>query len=75
MRTRFWFETALAVFNALLLALTLVWNDWIELVFRVDPDAGSGALERSILAVTLALSLACLWLARQEWRRANALTP
>jgi hypothetical protein len=25
--------------------VTLVWHDWIEIVFRADPDEGSAAVE------------------------------
>ena len=57
-------------YNNGLLVVTLLWKDWIELVFRIDPDAGSGALEWSIVAVTLAFTVAFSILARQEWRRA-----
>src|SRR6266540_4097970 len=44
-RTRFWTETALAAFTAVLCLLTLVWPAWIEAVSGVDPDGGNGALE------------------------------
>jgi hypothetical protein len=40
------------------LLLTLLWRDWIELVFRVDPDAGSGALEWAFAAVALGVAAA-----------------
>jgi hypothetical protein len=53
-----------------LLVLTLVWNDWVELVFHVDPDAGSGALEWSIIIGLLCAALALAALVRVEWRRA-----
>src|SRR5438094_9632 len=43
LRQRFWIELALALASAALLVVTLLWNEWIELVFHVDPDAGSGA--------------------------------
>jgi hypothetical protein len=39
---------------------TLVWNDWIELLFKVDPDAGDGSLEKAIVAVLVAA--ADMWL-------------
>jgi hypothetical protein len=69
LRRRFWIELGLAVANIALLALTLIWDEWIELVFQVDPDAGSGALEWAIVGITLALSLTFVVLARLEWRR------
>jgi hypothetical protein len=74
LRPLFWIEALLALGNAVLLAMTVVWKDWIEIVFDVDPDAGSGALEWTIVAVTLVLTLAFLALARSEWRRGLART-
>src|SRR4051812_25931217 len=70
LRRRFWIELALAVVNIALQVLTFIWDEWIELVFQVDPDAGSGALEWAIVGITLALSLTFVVLARVEWRRA-----
>jgi hypothetical protein len=69
LRQRFWIEVALASVSAALFVLTLLWKDWIELVFRIDPDAGSGAVEWSIVALTLALTIAFSVAARLEWRR------
>ncbi len=69
LRLRFWLELAVATVNIFLLLMTALWPDWIELVFRVEPDAGSGALELSIVVVTLVLSIAFLLLAGVEWRR------
>lgn len=62
----------MAAVNAALLAFTLLWPEWIELVFGVEPDAGSGALERWIVVMTIALSMAFLVMARAEWRRVSA---
>ena len=39
-RWRFWVELAVAVVSVFLVLLTLVWRDWIEEVFGVDPDHG-----------------------------------
>ena len=38
-------ELGLAVIAAVLAVVTFAWPDWIEGLFRVDPDAGSGAAE------------------------------
>jgi hypothetical protein len=37
-RTRIRIESAIALLAAFLGLLTMVWKDWIEVVFRVDPD-------------------------------------
>ena len=73
LRPLFWIEALLGLGNAALLVMTVVWKDWIEVVFNVDPDAGSGAVEWAVVALTLLLTLAFLTLARGEWRRASAL--
>jgi hypothetical protein len=67
----FWIEALLSLGNAVLLVMTVLWKDWIEIVFNVDPDAGSGAVEWGIVAVTLLLTIAFFVLARREWRRAS----
>ncbi len=69
LRVRFWIEAVVSAANIGLLAFTLLWPEWIELVFHIDPDAGSGALEWSIVAVTSTVSLVCFILMRVEWRR------
>jgi hypothetical protein len=72
LRVWFWIELAIAAANLGLLAITILWKDWIEIVFKVDPDAGSGALEWAIVGLTLVVSLAFFVLARNEWRRTAA---
>jgi len=67
-RTRFWIETALAGVTMSLFLLTLVWQKWIEAVFRVDPDGGNGSLEWAIVAVLFAASVMLSVMARAEWR-------
>lgn len=71
LRARFWLETVLAAVSGLSLAATLIQRQWIELVFRVDPDQGSGVLEWTIVGVLLAATILSLSLARGEWRRAG----
>jgi hypothetical protein len=50
--------------------LTLAWRDWIEIVFKVDPDHHSGSLEWMIVGAALAVIVITFAAARFEWRRA-----
>lgn len=70
---RLWFypEAMLGTNTGVLFIVTLFSRDWIEAVFRVDPDQGSGALEWGIVAGLLVVTLAMTLLARYEWRRAS----
>ena len=54
---RFWVEVALALASALTVVLVLLRPDWIEVLFGVDPDAGTGVVE-SVLAATDVRNLA-----------------
>jgi hypothetical protein len=73
-RTRYRIWAALAVASAALALITLLWKDWIEIVFGVDPDEGSGALEWGITLAFAALAVGTALLARHDWRRWRALT-
>ncbi len=73
-RRRFWVEVGLSLVNAALLAMTLLWHDWIELVFRVDPDEGNGLVEVLISASFLAMTLIFAVSSRLEWRRTVAVS-
>ena len=42
-RMRLRIQVTLAAITALLTVVTLISHEWIELVFGVDPDGGSGA--------------------------------
>lgn len=68
MSWRLWVESMGAAATGLATIATIIAPDWIEEVFKVEPDSGSGALELAIVvalaAVTLALSLTAGW----EWR-------
>ncbi|MBT2546622.1 ABC transporter permease [Streptomyces sp. ISL-44] len=74
-RMRGWIEAIAATISGILLIVTLVWRDWIEEVFGVDPDQHSGALEWVIVALAVCATLTFSLLARGEWRRAKALQP
>ena len=62
-------EASLAVLSGILFVITLVSKEWIEIIFRVDPDHGSGSLEWTIVAVLAVAAVTCTTLARIEWRR------
>lgn len=68
-RRRFWLEVGLAVLTACLFVLTLISRAWIEELFGVDPDSGSGALEWAIVVALAVATVALTVLARVEWRR------
>ena len=54
---RIWTETALATLTAAIALLTIVWPDWIEVIFGVDPDGGNGALEWGFVGLSAFASL------------------
>ena len=62
-------EIGLATATGLLTIVTLISREWIEIVFGVDPDQGSGALEWLLVVVLAATTLIFGLLARNEWRR------
>lgn len=53
MTLRRWISGVLAVVSTVLLVLTLIWPQWIEGIFEVEPDSGDGSAE-TLLAVGLA---------------------
>ena len=71
LRRRFWIELGLGLASGAMLLITAVWPDWIEEVFGVDPDGGSGALEWAIVIVLVVCALTLPLMARVEWRRAR----
>jgi hypothetical protein len=68
-------ELALAIVSAFLFVLTLITREWIELVFGVEPDGGSGALEWAIVLLFLLATVAFSLLARRDRRLAAAAQP
>jgi hypothetical protein len=71
MRRRFWIAVALGCISTALAVLTLFTREWIELIFRIDPDGGSGALEWAIVVATGLIGVVCATWARVEWTRAH----
>jgi hypothetical protein len=72
-RARFWIEAGLALVTAVLFVVTLVSPEWIEILFGVDPDGGSGALEWGIVVFLLMATVLFGALARVEWKRRVAI--
>lgn len=70
-RRRYWIESGAAVLALLLLLVTLVSREWIEIVFGVDPDGGSGALEWAIVVGLAVVGLGSTLAARHEVSRAR----
>jgi hypothetical protein len=52
----------------------LLWHDWIELIFGVDPDEGNGLVEVLVSASFLAMTLVFAVFSRLEWRRGLAVS-
>jgi hypothetical protein len=74
MRLRFWLEVGIATITSALLLTTLVWKDWIEIIFRVEPDGRNGSLEWLIVSALLVVSVVLFVLARHEWCRVRTAT-
>ena len=72
-RARFWIEAVLAALAGALFLLTLMSRDWIERVFGIEPDQGSG-LEWLIVGGLLVAVVLFGVMARAEWRRAQTTT-
>jgi hypothetical protein len=63
-------ETGLGLASLVFAVLTLAWRDWMEIVFKVDPDHHSGSLEWTIVGVAVAITVITFAAARVEWRKA-----
>jgi hypothetical protein len=66
-RRRFWIELGLAALSGVLLLLTLVRKDWVELAFGVDPDRGDGRFEWELQVVLVVATVTCSVVARLDW--------
>jgi hypothetical protein len=66
MRRTVWTESVLAAVTAVLAVVTAVDAEWVEWLFGVDPDGGSGALEVGLVLALAAVSLVLAALARRH---------
>ena len=70
----FWAETVVCGAGTFLGLLTIVWHDWIEGVFGVDPDHGNGSAEWLAVVLLLVIGAVAGVLARRGWHRAHAVS-
>ena len=75
LRRRFWLESICGSVTGMLAAITLFWHDWIEAVFRINPDNGDGSAEWLIVLILILITVALAAGARREWRRAGLAAP
>lgn len=68
-------ETSFAVVAGVLAAVTLIWPTWIETLFGVEPDAGSGAAEWLIVVVLALVAVTSGLFARRDYRAVRRLPP
>jgi hypothetical protein len=69
LRTRFWVEATLGTMTAVFFILTIVWEDWVEIVSGWEPDNHSGELEWFIAGGFLVATVIFALAARHERRR------
>lgn len=68
-RRRCHVEAGLGTGTLVLLVLTVVSSEWIEALFGVDPDGGSGSAEWLVVGVLAVATVAFAVAARAEYRR------
>ena len=71
LRRRFWLESICGSVTGIVAVMTLFWHDWMEAVFKIDPDSGNGSAEWLIVLVLLLVTVALAMGAQREWRRAH----
>ena len=71
LRHRFWIEILLGSATGVLAIVTLIWHDWIEIIFGVDPDKGNGSAEWLVVALLMIVTVTLAFAARLEWHRAR----
>jgi hypothetical protein len=68
---RFWIEAGLGLLSSVLLTVTAIRPDWIELISGADPDGGNGTVELALVALLALIALGSFALAGAEWRKAR----
>jgi hypothetical protein len=73
LRMRIVVEAVMAGVLLVATLLTALAPTWIETVLRIDPDAGSGALEWMLVAALAVATITSARLARRDLRTRRAL--
>jgi hypothetical protein len=71
LRFRFWLETGMATITGILFVITLIWPDWVEMVFHVGLDNGNGSFERLIVGFFFVVTATLIFFGSYEWRMAR----
>jgi hypothetical protein len=66
-------EASVGVSWTLLAAATIVWRDWIEIIFNWDPDQNTGGAEIGIICGLALAGAALVLIARWQNRRWHSL--
>ena len=69
--SRWRIECVLAAVFAALGVTTFLVPDWIEVLFKVDPDAGNGGLEWALVGLFGGLTLAAVLMGTRDYRAAT----
>lgn len=67
--TRLWLEALLTLFSAGALAATLIWPQWIEVLFAIEPDHGDGSSEWGFALVLVAITFVAFAATIRDLRR------
>jgi hypothetical protein len=66
---RLWIEAIAAALSAVVLAVTLVWPQWIETFFGLEPDGGDGSSEWGFTLALVAITFVLFGATFRDWRR------
>jgi hypothetical protein len=65
-------EIGLTLLSGMLFLLTIAWPEWIEGLFKVSPDAGSGWVEWAISGILLVVTAIVAFSAGLDYRLATS---
>jgi hypothetical protein len=64
-----WVEVLLGLISTVFLVLTILLPDWLEVLFRLAPDAGTGSAEWGLALSLAAMSILMFGFAGFTWRK------